>query len=88
MFRRRAQDVSPPSERSGRKKGSVPLGVGRGRGGCRGEERGRASKFHESLQKLPDTSLGAFLSWTPEEDSSSASGTLRSWPWRSASTPR
>lgn len=66
----RVQDVSPPSERRGEEgEGIRFLGGGEG---CRGGERGSASRFHESLEKLPDTSLGAFLSWALEEYSSSA----------------
>ena len=69
---RRIQDVSPPSERRGEEgEGISFLGGGEV---WRGGERGSASRFHESLEKLPDSRLGAFLSWALEEDSSSAAG--------------
>lgn len=38
----------------------------------------RTSIFHESLEKFPDTHLEALMSWTAEEESSSASGDLES----------
>lgn len=38
----------------------------------------RISIFHESLEKFPDTRLEALMSWTAEEESSSASGDLES----------
>lgn len=83
---RRVQDVSPPSERRGEEgEGIRFLGGGEG---CRGGERGSASRFHEFLEKLPDGRLGAFLSWALEEDLSSAAGVRETSPGRSASTRR
>lgn len=46
---------------------------------CAEEGRGvRTSIFHESLEKFPDTRLEALMSWTAEEESSSAYGNLES----------
>lgn len=54
----------------------------------RGGEWVTAPRFQESLHKFPDTNSGDFISWTPEEDSSPASGDCRAWPGPQPSTPR
>lgn len=59
--------VTRPVERAGRQEN-----------GCIFPEVGgqwvRASRFREALEKFTDTDLAAFMSWIPEEDSSSFFG--------------
>lgn len=73
--------MTPPAERAGRREN-----------GCIFSEVGgewvRASRFREPLGKFTDTSLAAFMVWTPEEESSSSFGDPESYVRTLSPPPR